>query len=65
MGSSLGHRSTRHGKRDGQQGSSRRVLGRRAPEVCREQSFNKHAVLIYREMTGIEQALAEMCGCWV
>src|ERR1700734_4034176 len=52
MGSSLGHRSTRHGKRDGRRAGPRAV----GYQVCVvNQGLTKHAILMYREIIRIKQ----------
>ena len=52
MGSSLGHRSTRHGKRDGRRADLRAA----GYQVCVvNQGLTKHAILMYREIIRIKQ----------
>ena len=53
MGSSLGHRSTRHGKRDGRGADPRAAA---EYQVCVvNQGLTKHAILMYREIIRIKQ----------
>jgi hypothetical protein len=63
MGSSLGHRSTRHGKRDGRRADPRAV----GYQVCVvNQGLTKHAILMYREIIRIKQRWQRcVVGGWV
>jgi hypothetical protein len=59
MGSSLGHRSTRHGKRDGRRADPR---GSRVSGLRGEQGLNKTCNSNVQRNNPYQAALAEVCG---